>query len=87
MTQPPRQFTLKDRVPASVAYGSACRQQSRSDRPTNATFGPEARSHAGGTASTGGEEVLPEEGFEQEDAAREWLRHVEAGRIGAEHRD
>jgi hypothetical protein len=27
-------------------------------------------------------EQLPEEGDDQERAAREWLRHVEAGRIG-----
>ena len=77
MTQPPRQFTLKDRAPAAIAYGSACRQQSRSgcpeqsrrDRPINVTFGPAGV-------------VLPEEGFEEEDAAREWFKHVDAGRIG-----
>ena len=39
------------------------------DRPINRTFGP-----AG--------EVLPEGGSEQQDAAREWLAHVQAGRIG-----
>lgn len=65
----PRQFTLKDQAPASVAYGSACRQQSRSNFPTTATPGP-----AG--------EVLPEGGFEELDAVREWLRHLEAGHFG-----
>ena len=40
------------------------------DRPITRTFGP-----AG--------EALPDQGCEQERAAREWLRHVEAGRIGA----
>ena len=77
MTQPPRQFSLKDRAPAAIAYGSACRQggrsdrpeQSRKDRPTPATFG------AAGV-------VLPEGGFEELDATREWLRHLEAERIG-----
>jgi hypothetical protein len=69
MTKPPRQFTLKDQAPAAIAYGSACRQQSRGYLPTTATPGP-----AG--------EILPEDGFEERDGAREWLRHVEAGRIG-----
>jgi hypothetical protein len=69
MTNPPRTFTLKDRASATVAYGSACRQGSRSERPITMPFGP-----AG--------EVLPEGGFEELDATREWLRHVEAGRIG-----
>ena len=65
----PRQFTLKDQAPAAIAYGSACRQQSRSRFPTSSTPGP-----AG--------EMLPEGGFEALDGARAWLRHVEAGRIG-----
>ncbi len=39
------------------------------DSPINRTFGP-----AG--------EALPEQGFEEFDAAREWLAHVRAGRIG-----
>ncbi len=37
-------------------------------------------------AVSGGYEQLPEEGDEQERAAREWLRHVRAGRIGWEQR-
>ncbi len=45
------------------------RASDRSDRPLTRTFGP-----AG--------EALPEKGCAQEDAAREWLRHVLAGRIG-----
>ena len=70
MTQkPPRQFTLKDRAPAAIAYGSACRQGSRSDFPTTATPGP-------------GGEIQPEGGFEQLEGAREWMRHVDVGRIG-----
>ena len=69
MTQPPRTFTLKDIVPASVAYGSACRQANRGYSQTTATPGP-----AG--------EIQPEGGFEAQEGAREWLKHVEAGRIG-----
>jgi hypothetical protein len=69
MTQPPRTFTLKDQAPAAIAYGSACRQHSRGTSPTTATPGP-----AG--------EILPEDGFEERDGARAWLRHVLAGRIG-----
>lgn len=65
----PRQFTLKDQAPAAIAYCSACRQRSRDDCPATSTPGP-----AG--------EILPEDGFEAVDGAREWLRHVEAGRIG-----
>ncbi len=69
----PRQFTLTDQAPASVAYGSACRQRCRSavpeDSPVSRPFGP-----AG--------EALPENGYVQEDAAAEWLVHVLAGRIG-----
>lgn len=66
----PRQFTLKDRAPASIAYGSACRQQSRSRFPTTVTPGPSG-------------EILPEGGFEELDATREWLWHLEAWRIGS----
>lgn len=85
MTKPPRQFTLKDRASATIAYGSACRQQSRSDLlKLDVRFAGEAQahSHAGGMPAE--YQVLPEDGFEQESAAREWLRHVEAGRIGGE---
>ena len=67
--KPPRTFTLKDTAPASVAYGSACRQANRTERPATSTPGP-----AG--------EILPEGGFEAQDGAREWLKHVDAGRIG-----
>jgi hypothetical protein len=70
MTQkPPRQFTLKDQAPAAIAYGSACRQKGRSCDPVNLTSGLKG-------------EVLPEGGCEPNDAAREWLRLVETGRIG-----
>jgi hypothetical protein len=69
MTQPPRTFTLTDTAPAAIAYGSACR--ARSDRPATATPGP-----AG--------EVLPEGGFDAQKGAREWLRHLDAGRIGGD---
>jgi hypothetical protein len=83
MTQPPRTFTLKDQAPAAIAYGSACRQGARKERPATSTPGrggeTEARSYAGGMASTGGDEVRPEGGFEAQDAAREWLQHLEAG--------
>jgi hypothetical protein len=69
MTNPPRTFTLKDQAPAAIAYGSACRQQARKQRPATATPGP-----AG--------EILPEGDFEEQDGVREWLRHLDAGRIG-----
>jgi hypothetical protein len=69
MTHSPRTFTLKDQAPAAIAYGSACRQGARKERPATATPGP-----AG--------EILPEDGFEDQEGVREWLRHVEAGRIG-----
>lgn len=65
----PRTFTLKDIVPASVAYGSACRQANRTERPTASTPGP-----AG--------EILPKDGFEGLDGAREWLKQLDAGRLG-----
>jgi hypothetical protein len=68
MTQP-RQFTLKDQAPAAIAYGSACRQQGRGTCPTTATPGPEGN-------------ILPEGGFQDQEGVREWLRHVESGRIG-----
>lgn len=69
MTQKPRQFTLKDQAPASVAYGSAVRQKIRGPSPTTSTPGP-------------GGEVQPEGGFEDQAGVKEWLRHLEAGRIG-----
>ena len=69
MTQPPRQFTLKDMAPASIAYGSACRQAGRRYPAAIATFGTQGV-------------VLPEGGFEAQEGVREWLRHLEAGRIG-----
>jgi hypothetical protein len=69
MTNPPRTFTLKDQAPAAIAYGSACRQRSRGERPATSTPGPSG-------------EILPEGGFNAQDAAREWLRHLDAGRIG-----
>ncbi len=66
-TKPPRQFGLKD------GARSARPERSRGARPELETlyvpFGP-----AG--------EVLPDGGFEQQAATREWLAHVEAGRIG-----
>ena len=65
----PRQFTLKDQAPASVAYGSAVRQHIRDPFRTTATPGP------GGV-------ILPEGGFVDQAGVREWLRHVEKGRIG-----
>lgn len=64
----PRTFTLKDTAPASIAYGSACRQANRTERLAAATPGP-----AG--------EIQPEGGFEAQDGAREWLRHLEAATI------
>lgn len=76
MTNPPRQFTLKDR--------RAFPERSRRDHPLNlaVSFAGEAQacSHAGGMPAD--YQVLPEDGFEQENAAREWLKHVEVGRIG-----
>ena len=71
MTQPPspRQFTLKDQAPAAIAYGSACRLASRDGCPATSTPGP-------------GGEILPEDGFAAQAGMREWLRHVQAGRIG-----
>ena len=81
--QKPRQFTLKDRAPAAIAYGSACRQGGGSER-LDLSVSPageaQAHSHAGGMPAD--YQVLPEDGSEQEDAAREWLRHLNAGRIG-----
>jgi hypothetical protein len=65
----PRTFTLKDQASAAIAYGSACRLGGRSGCPATATPGP-----AG--------EILPEDGFGARKGAREWLRHVEARRIG-----
>lgn len=64
-----RGFTLKDQAPASLAYGSAVRQHIRDPFRTTATPGP------GGV-------ILPEGGFLDEAGAREWLEHVEKGRIG-----
>ena len=65
----PRQFSLKDQAPAAIAYGSACRLASRDGCPATSTPGP-------------GGEILPEDGFEARESAREWLWHVQAGRIG-----
>jgi hypothetical protein len=75
MTQPPRTFTLKDRAPAVIAYGSACRAGSRSDLlELDVSFAGEAQapSPAGGMPAE--HHALPEDGCEQETAAREWLQ-------------
>jgi len=53
--------------PTEPAYDSACPEPERSDRPLNLTFGP------AGEVSNDRAEF---------DATREWLAHVEAGRIG-----
>ena len=68
MTQP-RQFTLKDQAPAAIAYGSACRLASRDGPPATSTPGP-------------GGEILPEDGFAAQEGMREWLWHLQAGRVG-----
>ena len=65
-----RQFSLKDQAPAAIAYGSACRLASRDGCPTTSTPGP-------------GGEILAEDGFAAREGVREWLAHVEAGRIGS----
>ena len=55
--------------PRQFNLKAAAPPSGRRDRPLTLTFGP-----AG--------EALPEEGCAEEDAAREWLKHVQAGRIG-----
>lgn len=83
MTNTFRTFTLKDQASASVAYGSACRRGSRCDLlKLDVSFAGEAQVGGGGGGMPVEVHVLPEDGCAQEDAAREWLRHVEAGRIG-----
>lgn len=51
-------------------------------RPAPLPSKVEPKATAGQQPVPGEFEQLPDEGDEQERAAREWLRHVEAGRIG-----
>ena len=90
---PMRSFNLKDCTVVSHPANDDSTHPGRTIRPEpmREPGWIAARSGSGGPASTGmrnwtGESVQRRENHvtdEERDAAREWLRHVEAGRIGS----